>query len=174
MLYRRFASLVVSSTLVALLAAPGCGGDDPGAPPDSAPPDSSGPDAQPLPPDAGAPDVLPVEICDDDEDNDGDGLADCADDECDGIGGCTVGGEVDCNDLFDNDGDNAADCADTECASALACIANCPAGTTAVLYVGTVPQPLNDNTTTIAEVTVVEDGTVTGAAIRLSATHPSA
>ena len=85
------------------------------------------------------------EICTDGNDNDGDGLTDCADDDCDGIVGsettcgvgecagnagnliCQDGGQVDtcdpfdgaepedCSDGFDNDCDGLTDCDDSAC-----------------------------------------------------------
>ncbi|MCK9523357.1 MAG: hypothetical protein M0R76_10000 [Proteobacteria bacterium] len=55
------------------------------------------------------------EICDDGIDNDGDGLIDCADPDCDGklgAGGfiCEPFGETICDDGFDNDGNGLTDC----------------------------------------------------------------
>jgi len=54
--------------------------------------------------------MIPVEICDDGIDNDGDGLTDCLDPECSGA----VCVEV-CNDGQDNDGDGKIDCVDPDC-----------------------------------------------------------
>jgi hypothetical protein len=54
-----------------------------------------------------------VEQCVDGVDNDGDGSVDCDDPTCDG--GCTE----QCDDARDNDGDGATDCADDECAGAV-------------------------------------------------------
>jgi hypothetical protein len=95
----------------------------------------------------------PVEICDDNTDNDVDGAIDCDDDDCDGHSACipteetdcTDGvdedldgatdcedsdchdqcPEVDCGDGFDNDGDSAIDCADSDCAGTEACLEDC-------------------------------------------------
>lgn len=58
---------------------------------------------------------LTDEICDDGIDNDGDGLIDCADPDCDGklgAGGfiCEPFGETICDDGFDNDGNGLTDC----------------------------------------------------------------
>lgn len=60
--------------------------------------------------------------CTDGFDNDCDGLADCADTQCDSVScgpGCACGlgarREVSCTDGLDNDGDNASDCADSDC-----------------------------------------------------------
>jgi arylsulfatase A-like enzyme len=52
--------------------------------------------------------------CEDDSDNDGDGMVDCGDTACQGVGIC---GEIECTDLWDNDGDGAVDCADSDCTS---------------------------------------------------------
>ncbi len=58
--------------------------------------------------------------CGDDLDNDGDGLFDCADQDCDGhviVGGwtCESPDERTCNDGFDNDANGLVDCADPGC-----------------------------------------------------------
>ena len=50
-----------------------------------------------------------IEDCTDGSDNDGDGLADCEDDDC--VDFCME----DCTDGIDNDGDGAIDCDDDEC-----------------------------------------------------------
>ena len=55
------------------------------------------------------------EICDDGEDNDGDLMTDCADEDCYGVGDCPPGPE-DCADGMDNNGDGRTDCADPLCA----------------------------------------------------------
>ena len=63
------------------------------------------------------------EICDDGEDNDGDGLTDCQDPDC----AVTVDGpicefiETICDDDFDNDGDEHIDCDDPDCNFAQVC-----------------------------------------------------
>ncbi|MCA9545790.1 MAG: LysE family transporter [Myxococcales bacterium] len=63
--------------------------------------------------------VLPVlEDCAAEGDEDGNGLSNCADPACDGVGQC--GAEV-CDDQFDNDGDGDLDCADADCAQAPEC-----------------------------------------------------
>ena len=54
------------------------------------------------------------EDCNDEVDNDGDGLIDCHDPEC----GCPEVGDL-CFDGIDNDGIGGADCADPKCSSAL-------------------------------------------------------
>jgi hypothetical protein len=65
--------------------------------------------------------IQAVEDCGVVGDEDGNGLADCADFFCDGYesgaGGepCQPNGEVYCNDLFDNDNDGLTDCADDNC-----------------------------------------------------------
>jgi len=57
--------------------------------------------------------------CSDEEDNDGDGLTDCEDPDCSGIGICPT--EDDCSDLFDNDSDGLVDCEDPDCSGNDAC-----------------------------------------------------
>ncbi len=59
-------------------------------------------------------DIVPVgaEVCDDALDNDGDLLADCADNDCFGTAACAT--EI-CDDVVDNDADGAIDCADPDC-----------------------------------------------------------
>ncbi|MBN1947384.1 MAG: hypothetical protein JW797_17065 [Bradymonadales bacterium] len=62
------------------------------------------------------------EICNDGADNDGDGLADCADPACFHFAACRDLRDVeDCNDGADNDGDSLVDCGDPECWSHPAC-----------------------------------------------------
>jgi hypothetical protein len=60
-----------------------------------------------------------AEVCDDGADNDSDGLIDCADPDCIGVGLC--GPEI-CDDGFDNDGDGLIDCFDVlDCQGTPAC-----------------------------------------------------
>jgi len=83
--------------------------------------------------------------CNDGDDNDGDGVADCLDIKCDtivvfnpdtfdpdnpgdGIAVCEFGTELNCADSFDNDGDGLIDCLDT---------ADCPEGIDACPAPGT-------------------------------------
>ena len=56
------------------------------------------------------------EICDNGEDDDGDGLADCEDSDC----ACKPPAEV-CDNGIDDDGDGAADCEDADCAEDASC-----------------------------------------------------
>jgi hypothetical protein len=63
----------------------------------------------------------PPEACDDDEDNDFDGLVDCDDSDCFGVAPCDLA-ELNCTDGEDNDGDTATDCADTDCAADPTCL----------------------------------------------------
>ncbi len=63
------------------------------------------------------------EDCGDSSDNDGDGLIDCDDPECWGVGDCST--ETDCGNGEDDDLDGAVDCADDDCDSD----ANCLPGT---------------------------------------------
>ncbi len=61
-------------------------------------------------------------VCDDEVDNDGDGLTDCADDDCvDDVACDTAADEEICNDDVDNDGDGRIDCADDDCLDDPAC-----------------------------------------------------
>ena len=59
-------------------------------------------------------------ICDDGNDNDADGQIDCADDDCLTNDDCIETGP-ECADTTDNDGDGQIDCADTDCAASIAC-----------------------------------------------------
>ena len=72
-----------------------------------------------------------IEICYDGIDNDGDGLADCADDDCAENLLCIIGGggttepeaEIEiCYDGIDNDKDGLTDCKDSDCAENLLCL----------------------------------------------------
>lgn len=60
-----------------------------------------------------------AEQCDDDSDNDNDGMVDCADSDCDDAVVCQP--EV-CDDEMDNDDDGDIDCDDDECVDAPACV----------------------------------------------------
>lgn len=61
------------------------------------------------------------EICDNQVDDDGDGLVDCLDvDDCATHASCQAQVE-DCTDGVDNDGDELIDCADDDCANTVAC-----------------------------------------------------
>jgi hypothetical protein len=58
--------------------------------------------------------------CTDRQDDDGDGLADCADADCYDVAVCHAGGNEEttnqrCSDWIDNDGDSAVDCDDSQC-----------------------------------------------------------
>lgn len=71
--------------------------------------------------------------CRDGLDDDGDGVSDCDDRDCDGIDGCTLpplheGGL--CRDAADNDGDGATDCDDPDCVDEVACLETCEVLTT--------------------------------------------
>jgi hypothetical protein len=59
--------------------------------------------------------------CDDSFDNDANGVADCLDPVCDGVGYCELGVELTCDDGFDNDGDGESDCLDADCAGLPIC-----------------------------------------------------
>ncbi len=59
-------------------------------------------------------------VCDDGQDNDGDGMIDCADADCFDAVNCQAGGSEErtdraCSDWVDNDGDGAVDCDDSDC-----------------------------------------------------------
>jgi len=81
----------------------------------------------------------PVEICDDAFDNDGNGLADCADIACAGAAvciGCNGGGVPVaefgpglCTDGVDNDCDGLVDCDDEDCSASEENITECCTGT---------------------------------------------
>jgi hypothetical protein len=57
--------------------------------------------------------------CNDEIDNDEDGLTDCADDDCTDDPACQT--ESDCSDEFDDDQDGLTDCADDDCTDDPAC-----------------------------------------------------
>jgi hypothetical protein len=61
--------------------------------------------------------------CQDGIDNDGDGLTDCDDDDCEDFAFCQQQ-ESDCSDGVDNDGDGDTDCADDDCSGQAACQEN--------------------------------------------------
>jgi hypothetical protein len=68
------------------------------------------------------PPAEPETMCTDGIDNDNDGLADCADPDCAGIGGCGPEGKyATCSDGIDNDGDGLTDCADSGCSKNRSC-----------------------------------------------------
>ena len=60
-----------------------------------------------------------IELCDNGDDDDGDGLADCDDPDCAASGGCLP--ETACHDDMDNDADGWRDCADFDCVGSSAC-----------------------------------------------------
>ncbi|MCH7591326.1 MAG: hypothetical protein IH989_00910 [Planctomycetes bacterium] len=66
----------------------------------------------------GAGTVLSAEVCDDGMDNDGDGLIDCLDPDCEGANNCF---EIICMNGVDDDNDGIVDCDDPDCAEALNC-----------------------------------------------------
>jgi hypothetical protein len=70
------------------------------------------------PGDTGA--ALGDEICDDEIDNDGDLLLDCADPDCYGVGDCPGEQEI-CDDEIDNDENGQIDCDDEQCTDDPAC-----------------------------------------------------
>ncbi len=75
------------------------------------------PEEAPLPP---PPPPAVEAVCDDRQDNDGDGLVDCADADCFDAPICHAGGRDErtnqaCSDFIDNDGDQMVDCEDADC-----------------------------------------------------------
>ena len=60
-----------------------------------------------------------TEICNNGEDDDGDGFTDCADFECINDPACV---EDECSDMHDNDGDGFVDCSDPDCYDDPACL----------------------------------------------------
>jgi hypothetical protein len=74
-----------------------------------------------------------VEICNNNLDDDGDGLVDCADPGCYALAGGPTGQlcqstETRCDDGFDNDADGQTDCDDTDCAAACGAVEDCDNG----------------------------------------------
>ena len=68
------------------------------------------------------PPVVTETLCMDGMDNDGDGLIDCSDPDCAGVGICGPEGKYEtCSDGYDNDGDGLIDCADSGCAKNRSC-----------------------------------------------------
>lgn len=63
---------------------------------------------------------IPLEICGDGLDNDGNGLIDCADLTCANTAACPPPVEL-CSDGLDNDGNGLIDCADLACTGAVGC-----------------------------------------------------
>ncbi len=61
-----------------------------------------------------------LEVCDNAQDDDGDGKADCLDSDCAAEPRCAPPKEV-CDNTKDDDGDGKADCLDTDCASEPRC-----------------------------------------------------
>ena len=53
-----------------------------------------------------------TEICDNGQDEDGDGFVDCDDWDCDDDPACATAGEFDCDDGVDNDDNGYTDCDD--------------------------------------------------------------
>ena len=85
-------------------------------------PEGQVPDASVLPADAVLVDGQPLdqaEVCVDSIDNDGDGNADCFDDDCDRHPACLS--ESNCSDGLDDDMDSLIDCADVDCMVLGAC-----------------------------------------------------
>ncbi|HEY8426968.1 MAG TPA: hypothetical protein VIL20_01285 [Sandaracinaceae bacterium] len=91
------------------------GGDE--QPSSGEPPEAAAPEAEAPRPSAGT-----ETVCDDRQDDDGDGLADCADADCFENERCMAGGQEErtddrCSDWIDNDGDALVDCEDPDCSA---------------------------------------------------------
>ncbi len=71
-------------------------------------------------------DTTREQMCADALDEDGDGLTDCLDPDCDGVASCELGTELTCNDGLDNDGDGSTDCLDADCMTDPACTSCAP------------------------------------------------
>lgn len=74
----------------------------------------------PQPPPVAPASLARESVCNDRQDDDGDGLADCADADCFDSSYCQAGGDEErtnraCSDWVDNDGDGAVDCEDDDC-----------------------------------------------------------
>lgn len=78
--------------------------------------DSTSTDNSTRPPDQN----VPLESCTNLQDDDGDGLIDCADPDCGGHPSCKSNKEI-CTNRFDDDGDGLIDCADPDCNSSPNC-----------------------------------------------------
>jgi subtilisin-like proprotein convertase family protein len=165
-----------NATLLLACLVTGCFGDDRGHHVDDRPDaDLDRPDAREQP-DAEPPECATGEHCDLDcangDDDDGDGLTDCADPNCDGFAGCTAGVERTCNDGIDNDGDGDEDCADAACGWGCAAITNCPAtAELIVLAAGDTPMAIPDTTTVTSQTAVAETGAIVAVALRVDITH---
>jgi hypothetical protein len=61
------------------------------------------------------------EVCNDNRDNNCNGLADCRDPGCFGDPACVKPGQEVCNNGIDDDDDKLVDCADPDCAKSIAC-----------------------------------------------------
>ncbi len=62
-----------------------------------------------------------LEICDNNQDDDGDGLTDCADSDCSNAPACSQPNQEICNNNQDDDGDGLTDCADSDCSGRPEC-----------------------------------------------------
>ena len=70
-----------------------------------------------------APPPQPEADCTDGTDNDGDGLVDCDDQDCQSNPDCQLPEiETDCKDKVDNDGDSFVDCVDSDCSADPFCL----------------------------------------------------
>lgn len=109
--------------------APGDGDGDIAAPPPTQVETPAPPAPTPPPPPASSRETA----CNDDADDDGDGLTDCADADCFDDAHCAAGGSDEqtadrCSDWIDNDGDDAVDCEDQGCQALDICQGSLPGG----------------------------------------------
>ncbi len=65
-----------------------------------------------------------IRKCNDNTDNDGDGLVDCRDPDCQSFMICNEDNAQNCNDGIDNDGDGLIDCEDDQCLEFIYCDEN--------------------------------------------------
>lgn len=125
----RVSALLCAAALSGGLFAPALvSAQDVAVPPEGEVPAGSGELTPPVTP---TPEARPSRetICTDHQDDDGDGLPDCADSDCFDAPSCHAGGSDErtnaaCQDWVDNDGDAAVDCDDQDCQTALVTVCN--------------------------------------------------
>lgn len=83
-------------------------------------PSGAAPVVSESPASATSPSPVGTEVCNDLQDNDADGMIDCADAECYSASHCKAGSgnersNAECSDWVDNDGDGVTDCDDADC-----------------------------------------------------------
>jgi len=152
---------------------PSQGDDDDAAPIDAADITEDPPDASDTP---DPPDAAPTpEVCTNTLDDDGDGMADCLDDDCDAHPSCATevtAVEMLCNDGADNDSNGQTDCTDARCAWACTTLMTaCGTNRLRAYTMTPLPQAIPDVSTVNASVAVSQTGTIVVAAARFNATH---